>query len=323
MPGTLLAAVLLVAGIVILFKTVRMVPQGYEWTVERFGKYTHTMSPGLHFLVPVVYGVGRKINMMEQVMDVPSQDVITKDNAVVKVDGVVYFQVLDAAKAAYEVAQLEIAIINLVMTNIRTAIGSMDLDESLSKRDEINAKLLGVIDQATHAWGIKVNRIELKDIQPPQNLIDSMARQMKAEREKRANILEAEGLRAAEILRAEGEKQGAVLEAEGKKEAAFLEAQARERLAEAEANATRMVSEAIAKGDVQAINYFVAQKYVEAFRELATSSNSKFVMMPMETSGVISSLAGIAELAKEGIASQQAAQAAKAAARPVAPAVPR
>ena len=301
MPGTLLAAVLLVAGIVILFKTVRMVPQGYEWTVERFGKYTHTMTPGLHFLVPVVYGVGRKINMMEQVMDVPSQDVITKDNAVVKVDGVVYFQVLDAAKAAYEVAQLEIATLNLVMTNIRTAIGSMDLDESLSKRDEINAKVLVAVDQATHPWGIKVNRIELKDIQPPRDLVDSMARQMKAEREKRANILEAEGFRQAAILKAEGEKQSVILEAEGQREAAFREAEARERLAEAEAKATQMVSDAISAGNVQAINYFVAQKYIEAFKALAEAPNQKFVMMPMESAGVIGSLGGIAELAKEAL----------------------
>ncbi len=299
--GPALALILLFAGIIILFKTVRMVPQGYEWTVERFGKYTHTMGPGLHFLVPVVYGVGRKINMMEQVMDVPSQDVITKDNAVVKVDGVVYFQVLDAAKAAYEVAQLEIAILNLVMTNIRTAIGSMDLDESLSKRDEINTKVLMAVDEATHPWGIKVNRIELKDINPPRDLVDSMARQMKAEREKRANILEAEGKRQSDILRAEGEKQAAILEAEGNREAAFREAEARERLAEAEAIATRMVSEAIATGDVQAINYFVAQKYIEAFKALAEAPNQKFVMMPMESAGVIGSLGGIAELAKQAL----------------------
>ena len=299
--GPALALILLFAGIIILFKTVRMVPQGYEWTVERFGKYTHTMGPGLHFLMPVYQGIGRKINMMEQVMDVPSQDVITKDNAVVKVDGVVYFQVLDAAKAAYEVATLEIAILNLVMTNIRTAIGSMDLDESLSKRDEINTKVLHAVDQATHPWGVKVNRIELKDIQPPRDLVDSMARQMKAEREKRANILEAEGLRQAEILRAEGEKQSAILSAEGQKEAAFRQAEARERLAEAEANATRMVSDAIAGGNVQAINYFVAQKYIEAFKALAEAPNQKFVMMPMESAGVIGSLAGIAELAKDAL----------------------
>lgn len=297
----ILAVVLLVAGVVVLFKTVRMVPQGYEWTVERFGKYTHTMTPGLHFLIPVVYGVGRKINMMEQVMDVPSQDVITKDNAVVKVDGVVYFQVLDAAKAAYEVATLEIAILNLVMTNIRTAIGSMDLDESLSKRDEINTKVLMAVDQATHPWGLKVNRIELKDIQPPRDLVDSMARQMKAEREKRANILEAEGFRQAAILKAEGDKQAVILEAEGEREAAFREAEARERLAEAEAKATEMVSNAIASGNVQAINYFVAQKYIEAFKSLAEAPNQKFVMMPMESAGVIGSLGGIAELAKQAL----------------------
>jgi regulator of protease activity HflC (stomatin/prohibitin superfamily) len=286
---------------------VRMVPQGYEWTVERFGKYTHTLDPGLHFLVPIIYGVGRKVNVMEQVLDVPSQDVITKDNAVVKVDGVVFFQVLDAAKAAYEVSNLEVATIALVQTNIRTVIGSMDLDESLSQRETINAQLLSVVDQATNPWGIKVNRIEIRDIQPPRDLIDSMARQMKAEREKRAQILEAEGSRQSEILRAEGEKQAAVLEAEGRKEAAFRDAEARERLAEAEAKATEMVSNAIAKGDVQAINYFIAQKYVEAFKELATAPNQKFVLMPMESSGIIGSIAGIAELAKEALGKQQAA----------------
>ena len=299
--GPLLAMIVLFAGVVILFKTVRMVPQGYEWTVERFGRYTETLSPGLHFLVPVMYGVGRKINMMEQVLEVPSQDVITKDNAVVKVDGIVFFQVLDAAKAAYEVATLEIAILNLVMTNIRTAIGSMDLDESLSKRDEINTKVLMAVDQATHPWGIKVNRIELKDIAPPRDLIDSMARQMKAEREKRANILEAEGFRQAAILKAEGEKQATILEAEGQREAAFRSAEARERLAEAEAKATQMVSDAIANGNVQAINYFVAQKYIEAFKELAQAPNQKFVLMPMESSGMLGSLGGIAELAREAM----------------------
>ncbi|WP_386795679.1 SPFH domain-containing protein [Luteimonas composti] len=305
--GMFLTAVLLVAGIVILFKTVRMVPQGYEWTVERFGRYTHTMTPGLHFLIPVVYGVGRKVNMMEQVLDVPSQDVITKDNAVVKVDGVVFFQVLDAAKAAYEVANLEVAMIALVQTNIRTVIGSMDLDESLSQRETINAQLLNVVDHATNPWGVKVTRIEIRDIQPPRDLVDSMARQMKAERERRAVILEAEGHRQSAILRAEGEKQAAILEAEGEKEAAFREAEARERLAEAEANATRMVSDAIAQGDVQAINYFVAQKYVEAFGKLATAPNQKFVLMPMESSGIIGSIAGVAELAREALGKQQAA----------------
>jgi regulator of protease activity HflC (stomatin/prohibitin superfamily) len=307
----ILTIIILLAGIIVLIKTVRMVPQGYEWTVERFGRYTHTMSPGLHFLMPVMQSVGRKVNMMEQVLDVPSQDVITRDNAVVKVDGVIFFQVLDAAKAAYEVSNLEQATIALVMTNIRTSIGSLDLDESLSKRDEINAKLLSVVDVATHPWGIKVNRIELKDIQPPRDLVDSMARQMKAEREKRANILEAEGQRAAEILRAEGDKQSAILEAEGKREAAFRDAEARERLAEAEANATRMVSDAISNGNVQAINYFVAQKYIEAFKALAEAPNQKFVMMPMESSGIIGSLGGIAELARESLGLQPSAAAAK------------
>ena len=298
---TLLTFIVVLAGIIVLIKTVRMVPQGFEWTVERFGKYTHTMSPGLHFLMPVAQTVGRKINMMEQVLDVPSQDVITKDNAVVKVDGVIFFQVLDAAKAGYEVSNLEQATVALVMTNIRTSIGSMDLDESLSKRDEINAKLLSVVDVATHPWGIKVNRIELKDIQPPRDLIDSMARQMKAEREKRAQILEAEGSRASEILRAEGEKTAAVLQAEGKKEAAFREAEARERLAEAEAKATQVVSLAISQGNVQAINYFIAQKYIEALKEFANSPNQKLFMLPMEVTGVLGSLAGIAELAKDSL----------------------
>ena len=306
-----LVIVLLVVGIILVAKAVRMVPQGYEWTVERFGKYTHTMEPGLHMLMPIVQGVGRKVNMMEQVLDVPTQEVITKDNANVTADGVVFFQVLDAARASYEVSNLEQASIALVMTNIRTAIGSMDLDESLSKRDEINSRLLTVVDQATHPWGIKVNRIELKDIQPPRDLVDSMARQMKAEREKRANILEAEGFRQAEILKAEGEKQSAILAAEGKREAAYREAEARERLAEAEAKATEMVSNAIAQGDVQAINYFIAQKYVEALKEFAHSPNQKLMILPTEITGVMGSIAGIAELAKESLHNQQAAIAAK------------
>lgn len=294
--STVIFLLILTLGAVVAFKAIRIVPQGWEWTVEDFGKYTGTIEPGLHFLMPIMQGVGRKINMMEQVLNIPSQDVITKDNAVVKVDGVVFFQITNASKAAYEVHDLSDAITNLVMTNIRTAIGSMDLDESLSKRDEINSKLLHVIDAATGPWGVKVNRIELKDIQPPRDLVESMARQMKAEREKRANILEAEGFRQSEILKSEGEKQGAILQAEGKREAAFREAEARERLAEAEAKATKLVSEAIAQGDVQAVNYFVAQKYVEALGKFADSPNQKLMILPTEITGLIGSIAGIAEL---------------------------
>ena len=292
------AVLLVVVAVVVLAKLVRIVPQGYEWTVERFGKYVATLDPGLHFLIPFIYAIGRKVNMMEQVLDVPSQDVITKDNAVVKVDGVVFYQVLDAARAAYEVANLEQAIINLVMTNIRTVLGSLDLDESLSKRDEINAKLLRVVDEATHPWGLKVTRIELKDIQPPRDLVDSMARQMKAEREKRANILEAEGFRQAAILKAEGEKQSTILAAEGKREAAYREAEARERLGAADAKATELVSQAIAQGDVNALNFFVASKYIEALKALAEAPNQKTLLLPMEATGVLGALAGITDLVR-------------------------
>ena len=306
--GAILPLVVVAVAIIVLYKLVRIVPQGYEWTVERWGKYTHTLDPGFHLLIPVVQNVGRKINMMEQVLDVPSQDVITKDNAVVRVDGVVFYQVLDAAKAAYEVSSLETAIINLIMTNIRTVLGSLDLDESLSKRDEINARLLRVIDEATHPWGLKVTRIELKDIQPPRDLVDSMARQMKAEREKRANILDAEGFRQAAILKAEGEKQSVILAAEGEKEAAFRQAEARERLAAAEAKATEVVSAAIVDGDVSALNYFVANKYVEALKAMADSPNQKMLLMPIEATGIIGSLAGIAELARNALDKQQAAE---------------
>jgi regulator of protease activity HflC (stomatin/prohibitin superfamily) len=298
----LTALFFLVVTAVIIFKGAVMVPQGYEYTVQRFGKYIGTLPPGFAWIWPLIDSIGRKMNMMEQVLDVPRQEVITKDNAVVSVDGVVFYSVLDAAKAAYEVAGLESAIMNLTMTNIRTVLGSMDLDESLSKRDEINSRLLMVVDQATHPWGLKVNRIEIKDIKPPQELVNSMARQMKAEREKRANILEAEGFRAAEILRAEGEKQAAILEAEGRREAAFRDAEARERAAEAEAKATMMVSQAIAKGKIQAVNYFVAQKYVEALKELAAAPNQKVLLLPTDTAGLLGSIAGVAEIAKASFA---------------------
>ncbi len=308
--GGVLGFIVLAFVVVTLLKGVRVVPQGYEYTVERFGKYTHTLSPGLALLFPLIQSIGRKMNMMEQVLEVPSQEVITKDNALVKVDGIVFFQILDAAKSAYEVSNLQQAIIALVMTNIRTSIGSLDLDESLSKRDEINARLLRVVDEATHPWGLKVNRIELKDIQPPRDLVDAMARQMKAEREKRAAVLEAEGLRQAEILRAEGDKQAAVLKAEGKREASFREAEARERLAEAEAKATMMVSQAISKGDMQAINYFVADKYIEALKAFANSPNQKLLLLPMEATGILGSLAGFAEIGKEALQRSDARSAA-------------
>jgi regulator of protease activity HflC (stomatin/prohibitin superfamily) len=293
--------VLVVLAIMLVMMGVKTVPQGYEYTVERFGKYTHTLKPGLHLIVPLIDRIGTRINMMENVLDVPSQEVITKDNAMVTADGVVFFQVLDAASSAYEVANLERAVLNLTMTNIRTVMGSMDLDELLSQRDTINARLLKVVDQATEPWGVKITRIEIKDIQPPQDLVDSMARQMKAERDKRAAILEAEGFREAAIRKAEGEKQSNILEAEGRREAAFRDAEARERLAQAEANATRMVSEAIASGSVQAINYFVATKYVDALGKFATAPNQKILFMPLEASSVIGALGGITEIAREAL----------------------
>ena len=285
-------------ALVIVVMSATQVQQGFNFTVERVGRYRVTLEPGLAFIVPFLDRVGRKVNMMERVLEVPSQEVITKDNVMLKVDGIVYFQVLDAAKAAYEVANLEWAVMNLIMTNIRTVLGSMDLDESLSKRDEINHRLLRVIDEATHPWGLKVTRIEIKDIAPPRDIIDAMARQMKAEREKRAVILEAEGQRQSAILRAEGEKQAAILEAEGHREAAFRTAEARERSAQAEAEATRMVSDSIAKGDVNALNYFVALKYVEALGAIGIAPNQKVIFMPIETAGVLGSIGGIGELAK-------------------------
>jgi regulator of protease activity HflC (stomatin/prohibitin superfamily) len=298
------ALVILALTIVTVIAGVKVVPQGYEWTVERFGRYRGTLRPGLNLIVPYVDRIGHKLNMMETVFDIQSQEVITRDNAMVRADGVVFYQVLDAAKSAYEVNDLDRAINNLTMTNIRTVMGSMDLDELLSQRDKINAQLLIVVDAATTPWGVKVTRIEIKDIQPPQDLIDSMARQMKAEREKRAVILDAEGLRQSEILRAEGEKIAVMLDAEGRKEAAFRDAEARERAAEAEAKATQVVSEAISKGDVNAINYFVAQKYVDALQNIASAPNQKLILMPLEASGIIGSIAGIAELAKEALGKQ-------------------
>ena len=267
---TLVVMVILGLALVTVFLGVKVVPQGREFTVERFGRYTRTLAPGLHIITPYIESIGARLNMMEQVLDVPSQEVITKDNAMVRVDGVVFFQILDAAKAAYEVSNLELAILNLTMTNLRTVMGSMDLDELLSQRDRINA-----------------------------DLVDSMARQMKAERDKRAAILEAEGRRQAAILQAEGEKQAQILEAEGRKEAAFRDAEARERAAEAEAKATAMLSQALARGDRQAINYFVAQKYVEAFGQFATSPNQKVVFLPLEATSLLGSLGGIGEIARE------------------------
>ncbi len=290
---------LIVVVLFFLFMGVKTVPQGYNYTTERFGRYTKTLTPGLNIIVPFVDRIGAKMNMMEQVMDVQRQEVITKDNASVSVDGVAFFQVLNAPQAAYQVSNLQNAILNLTMTNIRTVMGSMDLDELLSNRDAINGRLLHVVDDAAHSWGIKMTRVEIKDINPPKDLVDSMNRQIKAERDKRAQILDAEGERAAQILRAEGLKQSQILEAEGKREASFRDAEARERLAEAEAKATEVVSIAIAKGDVQAINYFVAQKYTEAMAKIGSAPNSKIIMMPMEASSLIGSLGGIGAIARE------------------------
>ena len=286
-------------AIVLAYKSIQQVPQGYEYTVESFGRYTKTLQPGLHFLMPFVERVGARLNMMEQVLDVPPQQVISRDNAMVTIDAVCFFQIIKAAQAAYEVSNLEYAIRNLTMTNIRTVIGSLELDAMLSQRDQINAQLLSTIDQATNPWGVKITRVEIKDITPPHDLVEAMASQMKAERTKRAQILDAEGHRQAEILRAEGDKQAKILKAEGDRQAAFLEAEARERQAQAEAQATLVVSQAIAQGDLQAVNYFVAQKYIEALGEIAKAPNNKLVMMPLEASGVIGSIAGIKDLVTE------------------------
>jgi len=284
-----IAIIVLVALVVqVLFKGIKTVPQGFNYTVERFGRYTKTLTPGLNLIVPFIDAIGAKMNMMEQVLDVPTQEIITKDNAIVAVDGVAFFQVLNAPQAAYQVAGLQSALLNLTMTNIRTVMGSMDLDELLSNRDTINERLLRVVDEAAHPWGIKVTRVEIKDITPPANLVESMARQMMAERDKRAQILAAEGLKQAQIL-----------EAEGRREAAFRDAEARERAAEAEAKATQVVSEAIAKGDTQALNYFIAQKYTEALTRIGSATNSKVVLMPLEASSLIGTLGGIGEIARE------------------------
>jgi len=292
------AIVIVALAILTLFAGVKTVSQGYNWTVERFGRYTRTLTPGLNLIVPFFDRIGRKMNMMEQVIDIPQQEVITKDNATVTVDGVAFFQVFDAAKASYEVADLQRAIETLNMTNIRSVMGSMDLDQVLSHRDEINEKLLRVVDAAVSPWGVKVNRIEIRDIVPPADLVASMGRQMKAEREKRAVILEAEGQRQSAILRAEGAKQSQILEAEGRREAAFRDAEGRERAAQAEAKATEMVSEAVSRGDIAALNYFVAEKYLRAFGQLAQSPNQKILMLPIEAMNVLGSLAGIGEIAK-------------------------
>jgi regulator of protease activity HflC (stomatin/prohibitin superfamily) len=301
------AVVIVALAIITLLAGVKTVPQGYNWTVERFGKYTRTLQPGLTIIIPFIDRIGRKMNMMEQVIDIPQQDVISKDNATVTVDGIAFFQVFDAAKASYEVASLDQAIVKLTMTNIRSVMGGMDLDQMLSHRDEINERLLRVVDAAVAPWGVKVNRIEIKDIVPPGDLVQAMGRQMKAEREKRAVILEAEGQRQSAILKAEGQKQSQILEAEGRREAAFRDAEARERFAQAEAKATEMVSEAIGRGDIAAINYFVAEKYLRAFGQIAQAPNQKVLMLPIEAMNVLGSLAGIGEIAKSAFGGNGAA----------------
>ena len=305
-----LAVVLIVLVFVVLLKSVVIVRQGYEYTVENFGRFTRSLHPGFHILIPVLENIGAKINRKEQVLEVSSQEVITKDNAMVTVNGVLFYQIQDATKAAYQVEDLDYAIMNLVMTNIRTVIGSMEIDELLSQRNIINQKLLSVVDEATIPWGVKVTRVEIKDITPPKDLIDAMARQMKAEREKRANILEAEGLRQAEILQAEGSKQSVILEAEGKKEAAFREAEARERSAQAEAMATKLISDAIAKGDPKSLSYFLGQQYITALQGIVTSSNEKLLMLPVDTTQVMGTVAGISELVKDVMNTKPAKKAA-------------
>ena len=293
--------VVAVVVLILVSRTVRVVPQGYQWTVERFGKYRTTLQPGLALINPFADSIGRKVNVQETVLQIPEQNVITKDNASVKVDGIVFYQVLDASRAAYEVRDLTAAIVNLCMTNIRTAIGALDMDETLSKRDEINERLLRILDSATEPWGTKVTRLELKDVRPPEDVQMSMAKQLTADRERRAAVLRAEGIKQAAILQAEGEKQAQVLAAEARLAAAQKDAEARERLAEAEAKATTAVSQAVAAGNVQALNYFVAQKYVDAMLQIGQSSNARLVLMPMEASGLIGAIGGIAELTRNGL----------------------
>ncbi len=300
-PMLIVAVLIVVLAVWTLKKGVYFVPQGHNYVVERLGKYVTTFDPGLHLMIPYIYNVSARVNMKEQVLDVPSQDVITKDNAMVTANGVVFYQIVNASQAVYEVHNLEYAILNLTLTNIRTVMGSMDLDELLSKRDEINAQLLNVVDDATTPWGVKVTRIEIKDIDPPMDLVEAMGRQMKAEREKRASILEAEGLRQAAVLKAQGEKEAAILQADGEKEAAFRAAEARERLAQAEAEATRLMSDSIESGNAQAINYFIAQKYVDAMGKFATSENQKLMVLPLEVTNLMGTLGGVAEIAKEAL----------------------